>query len=623
MRAREIDMENLKSLSDVYEFLEDHAFDLDRKHDIKDLFVNYRNQTTDGNEKKVAQWDLECFLFNFFGGRVFSFSYANGLEGNEIHQFPSMDKWQTEAFDHVIQRAETVKNPLLKSTYYHLLWKAPKGVKHKKYAGFAIESYFITIDYYLDQYSKDGNEDHFFELTRKFKNLASLVAESRYQLTEVNSLSHRLLFNVAALHFYQVEAVLRTMLEYPTVFKAKAFYGTLDLFENAIKTLSKPSEFHLMAQDLKTAIRIASKIGEDTNKWHEHIGECLVKWAESETESERAWIKQSVLAEAIVSFVQSGNTVRKSEIELMYDQVKENAHLDSGEIPYDPKVIESLKEWDRELEDNANRVLAKPVEEVYEYLAYAVLFPTRDFISKTAFRQEPRLDGINVIKFDINKNIRSLKGKNDDSGEGFWDSYKFQVRHTILPLLGHLFVPGVKSGKLGYGTMIEYLAKNSWIGQTLQKKDLGGKMEKYNWLGIVAPAIIEYFTQLEAALLDPTYRPNFILCTDSLTLKFEGILRDFATKINTGASKGSQTGVQVRYISDLLQDEVMQKNFSDEDRLFLEYLFVNKEGLDLRNNVAHCFYDYNDYHSGQMLLLLVALLRIGRYRFTEQKKDGR
>ena len=86
--------------------------------------------------------------------------------------------------------------------------------------------------------------------------------------------------------------------------------------------------------------------------------------------------------------------------------------------------------------------------------------------------------------------------------------------------------------------MIEYLAKYSWLGQTFTKIDLGGEPVKYNWIGVIAPSLIEYFTQMQAALLDKTYRLNYILCVDSLTLKMEGILRDFAQKLNAGTSKG-------------------------------------------------------------------------------------
>ena len=223
------------------------------------------------------------------------------------------------------------------------------------------------------------------------------------------------------------------------------------------------------------------------------------------------------------------------------------------------------------------------------------------------------------IKFDINKNIRSLGGE-ENSKEGFWVQYRFQMKHTILPYLHQLFVPGIQSGKLTYRNFIDHLTNNTWLGQTFTKMDLGGEPVRYNWVSVVSPAITEYFVQMQAALLQKTYRPNFILSIDSLTLKMEGLLRDFCQKLNVNTSKGSQTGVQVRYIHELLQDEIIQQYFSEEDRIFFDFLFVNKEGIDLRNNIAHCFYDYQDYSFDQMHLLMTALLRIGKYKFKAASK---
>ena len=85
--------------------------------------------------------------------------------------------------------------------------------------------------------------------------------------------------------------------------------------------------------------------------------------------------------------------------------------------------------------------------------------------------------------------------------------------------------------------------------------------------------------------------------------------------------KVSRSGTQVKYIHDLLQDEIIQNHFSEDDRIFFDFLFVNKEGIDIRNNVAHCFYDYSDYGFDQMHLLMAALLRIGRYKFTPLMKN--
>lgn len=48
---------------------------------------------------------------------------------------------------------------------------------------------------------------------------------------------------------------------------------------------------------------------------------------------------------------------------------------------------------------------------------------------------------------------------------------------------------------------------------------------------------------------------------------------------------------------------------------FFNYLFSNDGGLNLRNNIAHCFYTPRDYHPDKMLLLIAALLRLGKYDY--------
>ncbi len=615
MRAKDINIGTFHSIQDLYDFLEENAFELERKLDITDLIIKFREQTTSKKEKQIAQWDLECFLFNFIGNTLFTFSTSNGAEPGDKYEFPALDKWQQKAFDHVIARAHAVDNPILKATYNHLLWKAPKGIKHKKYATVALESYISVIKHYIDCFQEDPEQENSFEITRKFKNLVALANETKLQVTEINSLAQRLLFSTPALKYYHKDSILETMLESTVIFKKDSFANTLQIYEDAVKNVSDRTDYFTLANNtLKTPLRIASKIKEDPRRWHDLIGECYVKLADSETDTERGWIKQSTYTQAILAFRQSGNEKRRKEIEVLHDAVRETAKLENVRIDYDPKTVAGLKKWQKEIENVTATILKHSSDEVYHHLATGKYFPTKEFLTRNAIKTEPWLEGINTIRFDINKNIRSMK--NDSSEEGFWYAYRFQLKHSILPYLHFLFIPGVKSAKLGYLNFIEYLAKHSWLGQTFTKLDLGGEPVKYNWIGVIAPSLIEYFTQIQAALLDKTYRSNYILCIDSLTLKMEGILRDFAQKLNAGTSKGSQSGMQVKYIHELLQDEIIQKHFSEDDRIFFDFLFVNKEGIDIRNNIAHCFYDYSDYSFDQMHLLMAALLRIGKYKFT-------
>ena len=48
---------------------------------------------------------------------------------------------------------------------------------------------------------------------------------------------------------------------------------------------------------------------------------------------------------------------------------------------------------------------------------------------------------------------------------------------------------------------------------------------------------------------------------------------------------------------------------------FFKFLLVEKAGYNLRHRVAHSLMKYNDYHIDLMNLLLIAILRFGKYDF--------
>ncbi|MHA7129233.1 DUF4209 domain-containing protein [Algoriphagus namhaensis] len=74
-------------------------------------------------------------------------------------------------------------------------------------------------------------------------------------------------------------------------------------------------------------------------------------------------------------------------------------------------------------------------------------------------------------------------------------------------------------------------------------------------------------------------------------------------------------------LNQLLESEGFKKYFDENDQLFFEYLFGGEGGLDIRNNVAHCFYDDENYHIMTGILIICALLRISKYNFRWRKNE--
>jgi hypothetical protein len=108
--------------------------------------------------------------------------------------------------------------------------------------------------------------------------------------------------------------------------------------------------------------------------------------------------------------------------------------------------------------------------------------------------------------------------------------------------------------------------------------------------------------------------PNYILSIDSLTLKFEGALRDLI-RLFGGTTTIEKRGIlQEGSLDDFLINPVIIKHFSGQDITLFKYVFTNS-GWNLRNNVAHCFYPYSNYSFEKATLVFFCILRLSKYKY--------
>jgi len=189
-------------------------------------------------------------------------------------------------------------------------------------------------------------------------------------------------------------------------------------------------------------------------------------------------------------------------------------------------------------------------------------------------------------------------------------------------LISEIFFAAVRKEKLSTPIVVQFLHENCWYGKDIQKKSLTGAPVTYNWLNQLVPAIDDYFKQASWGLLDPAYDPNFVLCIDSLTLKIEGILRDFARicGVSTTDHKRDRNQRPIsreKDIDQLLAEQSIKEKLSEDDILFFRFLLTEKIGFNLRHKVAHGLMEFFDYSVHLAHLLLLALLKLGKYDFTK------
>jgi hypothetical protein len=116
-----------------------------------------------------------------------------------------------------------------------------------------------------------------------------------------------------------------------------------------------------------------------------------------------------------------------------------------------------------------------------------------------------------------------------------------------------------------------------------------------------------------------------VLAIDSLTLKIEGLLRDMcefsgiATFYQTKDKKGRNI-VREKDLHALLHEDKIKELFDEDDLLFFRFLLVEQAGLNLRHRIAHSLLYFREYSIDLMHLLMLALLRIGKYDFVKESK---
>ena len=612
MSLNESIVNGLLDINDLYRYLDENALILARKRDIKNLLVAFRNKTTDDKEKEIAQWELEAFLFDLKGKGVFSYAYSPGSSAGDYQKYPSTTDFKDQSAAYLLSRAQSIIHPFLQARYYHLLWRSPVGVKNKDYATLSAQAYFICIDLYLAKFETDQEEDNLSKVCDIFETLVLLVAEIKEKVAEIKQLANRLLYNCEIIPFWIKHSILNCMLEAKSIFKPDDFTGCLPLLEQAYSQMDEDSGLWIFSY-IKTCLIIARKTKSDVKIWFERLGDLLSAKADSETNPERNWLKNDLYTSSLEAYKNSGNIGKRKAIEQAIFELKPLITLPSIGIRKTKKEIKDLEFRNKFIKSSCEALLKEDPDIVYDGLIQGWYYPPLAHFRNVAQEKKYAYEDLfTLVEYDRNKNVR--KRSETHTSRKFNDLYHHAVEEVTLQYFYYVFVPGIQSGHLTYENFLGHLRKHTWLGKPYLKRDMGGNEITVDWIMLITPAIVEYFIQVQSWQWGNSYFPNFILCIDSLTLKMEGMLRNFSEQMTISTTVAGKSGTQEAYVHNVLENPAVIKHFDEDDLQFFKYLFTNEGGTNLRNNVAHCFYHFYDYNLDKMHLLLAALIKIAKFQ---------
>lgn len=620
-------MENLTEIESLYKHLEDKALDYKYPHQIGNLFKNIRDLKSKENKSNVAnksQWELDFFNFVLINGEIKPRFVGTNNKGEEV-EYPSFERFDDKTYQYLIKRLNSTKNALLKARYANIIWCSPK--KHQKYAKIAVDSYLELVKIY-EKKDKILPKEHFgSDVLQAIQNAYYLAYQINYKKDEIKQEIRRLVlkFNPKSDYSFALRFNLITlMLNGKKRFNNDDFKDFEKICWQFSNDLIRKRDFHQAIQIFELGEIVEQKLKNITYCWRKKIAECyedLMKQAEKNNDL----ASENFCRNAIDSYRKTKDFKKVKELERKYSELKSKLKYQVIRTPIDlTKTIKKCKKIAKNIVQNSS-------EEIISILMHHKdILPKYKEIEKIAEEQMERFITLALIPTVImDQSGHPAQHFDEDDEKKYYamlQQYKMELEKEKIHLIREIFFSSIQKEKLSSKILLKFLKTNSWFGKTIEKKLSSNNIIKYNWLYLIAPAIHDYFYQMQYYLQKAIEYPNLILSIDSLILKMEGLFRDFCTFNNiatfrfTVDNKGRPI-VREKAIYDLLYENQIKEKFDEDELLFFKFLLVEKAGYNLRNKVAHSLMIFQEYNIDLMHLLILGLLKIGKYNFAREESS--
>jgi len=613
-------MENFSDLESLYSCLEKKAIDHEFSFQTGELFQKLRDLKHRQNnpaEAEIAQWEVDFFNFSPVDGKL-NPRFTKTNDKGDVIEYPSWERFDDRTYEYLVGRLDRTSNPLLRARYSHILWSSPK--KRARYARIAVESYLKLVKIYEAKDKAEPRKHFGLNVLEAVKNAYAIAYTVKHKLDRVKSEMRRLIrnFNFESSCSFVLRAnLIELMLKDKKRFSPKDFLGFRHICWKISGTLTD-SNIHAAIKMLELGERIDWKLGKKTNEWRKRIAESYEALAEIGDLPALTFCQL-----ALENYKKIKDKRKVKELEEKYSKLKDKIKL--KELKTEIDMTEQIGKF-RKI---ARRVVQnEPVEIVKFLMLEKKLLPQYRDVEKFAEELGKQFVMQRLIPIEIldesGHPAEHFSDEDEKKYYGILHQYDLELRLVRMPLINEIFFAAIRENKLSTKVLLEFFKEHSWFGKNIPKKLSSNEIIHYNWLSLIAPALNEYFVQMRHYFLNPTNYPNLVICIDSMTLKIEGLLRDICrfggvTTFYMIKDRKGRNIVREKDIHALLHEEPVKGLFDEDDLLFFRFLLVEKAGFNLRHKIAHSLMLFQEYGVNYMHLLILALLRLGKYDFVKKE----
>jgi hypothetical protein len=605
-------------VKEIYRTIDNSKFvvNTDFKNNVFLLFRDFAENNKDNSSAEtLRQAQVEVDLQNFqINSNKLTPIYSQTSENGDYYEFPSLRNFTDSDFDYIKTRFDKTKNPFLKVRYGHVLWLSPK--KHIKYGNGAFDALLKLCNSSSKTVWTDPDRMALVSFKNSLLNLFYLsitIGKSDRIKPIILKLSKTKKTNEKTAYFNL--GMVQLMLANPKVFK-KADFSSIEKLCVRLADATENVEGKIDVYEVGEQVN--KKLGKNSVYWNSMLAEAYEKLSQP-TENGDNFRELIHCKNSIKYYKKAKNKAKTVELESLYKTLKQTMKLGGFPIKFD--ITETIKNIEKATDD----ISKWPTDKIIGYMIYTKeIFPSYESMYRESLSEKKQnyshfIFGVSVFD-DLGHTTAHFHDDDEKMHYAIMKNLSIQI-HIAIHFINSLVWKCVRKNKLTPLEIIHFLRKNSWLGQDITILYSQQEIKNYNWLELISPGISDFLSQLYFYTINPLNIPNYVLCTDSLTLKIEGIFRDICelrgsnTFFQAEDQKG-RTVVREKDINVLFREPAIQKTIDKDDLYIFQFILIDKVGFNLRNKIAHSLIrEGNRYGISYPLLLLIIILRLAKNEY--------
>lgn len=520
--------------------------------------------------------------------------------------------------EYINSRISKTDNIILKSKYNYALYLLSRN---NQYCQKAIDGFHEIL---TQTFSNIDNIDHGNIRVYDILEFILLLSTSikNYKLDEAKQIINSYIDDVKVSNDLKV-GILSLVLDYHVYNTSNSEYKQ---YQSCLIELSKNSNGPVLQERcLHTALRYAKALQNDTSNQpqmriiYELLGDNQMSQLIPYDENNAMIPHQndSIVSKAIEYYKLSGSSEKLNDAIKLRNSNKE-------------KMAYPIFRIKKAMPEAIIEILEKYVDEFSNKSSSEILFNficgnTFDFVSiedvekiVNSTTQSDIIKDFIQVQVDINGNHKEI----DEQLYKRFQAYGLLQDNIQIKFIWNCLISCVANKKITYKKLYRFLASKTSFGK-MRTRTISGQHIEYSWLSLTDVGLKAFFTQLHRGIDGKMV--DWRMCTDFLSIKFEGILRDILKLNGANVIHSSAKETKMVTLEQLLRIDKEEndkngistaffKTFDRDDLTLFQYVFSSIAGcLNVRNDVAHCYYIPQQYTDKIALLVFLCILRLAKF----------